>query len=277
MILHRISAVEADRLLEIIITERIRTLQEISWAIVLDFDGVLSSKTEDWIFRLDESPGEAGRLQYIAKAFGLNLSGYDVPYQRHLLYQAAAAELHLPIEEGPAVRAATHAADLGAKLFVLTARSGLQAILRMKEFLEERCIQPTETYHIGRVPKDRQIALVLDSLPDHNVLFIEDVEEHVDQIRQVFGESERSKRLEVVLIEHDAARRDVETLRRKAWSVLESGAQHRQEKKTEQPTRFEQLKEALNHARTLFVCHAGQRRFITSLQQWRSLWLLSSG
>lgn len=246
MTLHRISEAEGDRLLEII-TEKVRAPRETPWALVFDFDGVLSSKTEDWIYRLDESPGEAERLQDIAKAFGLNLSSYDVPYQRHLLYQAAAAELHLPIEEGPAVRAATHAAEGGAKLFVLTARSGLQATLRMKEFLEERCIQPTETYQIGRVPKDRQITLVLDSLPDHNVLFIEDAEEHVNQIRQALSESERSKRLEVVLIDHDAARRDAESLRRRAWCVLERGAEHYQERKMEQPTRFEQLKVAPEH------------------------------
>src|SRR5262249_12863674 len=156
MIVHWISEAESKRLLEIV-TEKVRAPRETPWALVFDFDGVLSSKTEDWIYHLDETPGEAERLQDIAKAFGLNLSSYDVPYHRHLLYQAAAAELHLPIEEGPAIGAATRAAEGGAKLFVLTARSGLQATHRMREFLEERCIQPIETYQIGRVPKDRQI------------------------------------------------------------------------------------------------------------------------
>jgi hypothetical protein len=230
----RFSENESTRLLEAV-TEKLLAVGPERCALLFDFDGVLSSKKEDRIYRLAVIPEETERLKGLAVLWGMNLTDYDVPYQRHLLYQAAAAELQLPIEEGPGCAVAAHAAALSAKVFVLTARSGFYAIARMQAFLQERSFEPIESFHIGRVPKDRQVMLVLNSLTNHHVLFFEDAEEHVDQVTKAIGDSESNSRLEVFLIEHGEVSFDSDVLRNFAWSVLDRGAQLRAERKGPMP------------------------------------------
>jgi hypothetical protein len=193
-------------------------------ALLFDFDGVLSSKSEDWIYKLPEKPGEADELSRLAAVWGMNLAGYDTLYQRHLLYQAAAATLKLPIEEGPACAVAQRESQAGAKTYVLTARSGPHAIARMQAFLEQKRLEPVEVYHVGRVRKDRQIALLLDTFTDHRILFFEDSEEHVKQVIEALGDNEGIGRLEIFLIDYEGIKFDPDSLRRSAWEVLARGA-----------------------------------------------------
>ncbi len=155
---------------------------------------------------------------------------------------------------------AAYAATLGAKLFVLTARSGFYAIARMQAFLQEKGLEPVESFHIGRVPKDRQVILVLNALAHHHVLFFDDVEEHVDQIAKAPGASESDSRLDMFLIEHGEVGFDADALRHFAWSVLDRAAQLRTERNRPMTlSRLEQLKIGLEHGREVFVYHAGQR------------------
>jgi len=229
MKIHSFQAEETDRLHQVF-NARVNACGGSRCALLFDFDGVLSSKIEDWIYRLPEDVTEAEALRGIASLWGINLVGYDVPYQRHILYQAAAAELGLKILKGPGYGVALQGAELHAKIFVLSARSGWHATQRMRAFLTAGSISPVELYQVGRVPKDRQVALLLNTLHDHHVFLFEDAEEQVAQIQEALGDLSASDRLEVFLIKHKASEVDVEKLRESAWAVLREGASLRSKK-----------------------------------------------
>jgi hypothetical protein len=278
MRLQRFSANQGSQLLDTV-AEKLREVGPESCALLFDFDGVLAAKQEDRIYRLAVAPDEPERLKNLSTLWSMDLTGYDVPYQRHLLYQAAAAELQIPIEEGPGCPVATYAATLGAKIFVLTARSGFYAIARMQAFLREKGLEPIESFHIGRVPKDRQVILLLNSLANHHVLFFDDVAGHVDQIAEAIGASEGNSRLEMFLIEHGEVGFDSDALRTFAWSVLDRAAQLRTERQRPMTSsRLEQLQIGLEHGREMFVYHAGQRTtsirfFFTALAIFAAAWV----
>ena len=257
MKVHTFGASETHRVRQVL-KARLLTCGSRRGALLFDFDGVLSSKTEDWIYRLPEDRSEAEALGRIASAWRMDLSGYDVPYQRHILYQAAAAELGLEIDQGPAYLAALDGVDLGAKIFVLSARSGWHATQRMRDFLATSRITPVELYQVGRVSKDRQVALLLGTLPDHHVFLFEDAEEQILQIREALGDSSDG-RLEVFLIQHEASDVDTDELRQSAWSVLRRGASPRETGAATAESRWDVLKRGLEHGRSMFVYHAGQR------------------
>ena len=157
----------------------------------------------------------------------MNLTGYDTLYQRHLLYQAAAATLKLRIEEGPACAVAQYESQAGSKLYVLTARSGPYAIARMEAFREQE-ESDRRRHHVGRVGKDRQIALLLDTFPDHQILFFEDSEEHVNLVTEALRDHGGIRRLEILLIDYEGIEFDADALRRSAWEVLTRGARFRE-------------------------------------------------
>ena len=148
---------------------------------VFDFDGVVSSSFEDDIYKLPPTGGERRLIAAAAQKFGIRCEGMEQRYQRHLLYQAAAWCLKLPIAPGPGLAKAKQANDF-SRLFVLTARSGWHATERLRDFLRQHGIIPIETYHVGRVKKDRQIELLCREYPDKTVHFIEDSAAHLTSI-----------------------------------------------------------------------------------------------
>jgi hypothetical protein len=145
---------------------------------IFDFDGVITSRVEDDIYRLSPRDDEISLLEKAAHNFQIHCAGMELRYQRHLLYQAAAWILQLPIEPGPAWQQAIEAGKQ-SQLFILTARSGWHAVERMREFLEIMNIRPTEIYNVGRVKKDRQIDLLCREFQSKTVFFIDDSNAHL--------------------------------------------------------------------------------------------------
>ena len=192
------------------------------WAIVFDFDGVLVAKTEDWIYRLEPTPCEEARFQEMARKLRIDIDGYDPAYQRHLLYQAAAARLGIAMEMGPAAGMARRAATRRAKVFILTARSSPAAVRRMMQFLAKLRIRPSEIFQVGRTTKDRQINLVLESLPNHRVMYIDD---STELIANATRSRRTTSRLETVYIDYSNSSPPEATLRQLAWRVIQEGAE----------------------------------------------------
>ena len=153
---------------------------------IFDFDGVISSRVEDDIYKLPPTADEIPLLLAAAKCFGIRCDGMEQRYQRHLLYQAAAWCLRLPIEPGPAF---LQARDSGryARLFILTARSGWHAVERLRNFISAAGINPVEIYSVGRVKKDRQVELICREFESRQVFYIEDSVAHLADIAPTAG------------------------------------------------------------------------------------------
>lgn len=162
---------------------------------LFDFDGVISTRLEDDIYRLPPSDDEIELIASAARHFRIHCAGMEQRYQRHLLYQTAAWFLNLPIEPGPALQKAKDAARL-SKLFVLTARSGWHAVQRLRDFLSSRQVSPTEIYNVGRVKKDRQIDLLCREFRSKSVFFVEDSEAHLADAAALAAQNLRLVRVE---------------------------------------------------------------------------------
>jgi hypothetical protein len=183
---------------------------------LFDFDGVVSSRFEDDIYKLPPTRDEVDLIDAAAHQFKINCAGMEQRYQRHLLYQAAAWKLRIPIEPGPGFSAARFA-GLYSRLFILTARSGWYASERLRSFLENHKIVPIEIYNIGRVIKDRQIELVCREFQTQQVYFIEDSPIHLATAIQL-----HISNLVPVSVDHDPkATLDESYLRTYYCNVLE--------------------------------------------------------
>jgi|SRR5580692_4816624 hypothetical protein len=148
---------------------------------VFDFDGVISSALEDEIYKLSPVADEIDLLKKAADVFRIRCEGLEQQYQRHLIYQAAAWKLNLPIEPGPGFAKAKDANNR-SRLFILTARSGWYATERQRLFLKQKSIFPIEIYNVGRVMKDRQIELVCREYSERKVYFVDDSIAHLTHV-----------------------------------------------------------------------------------------------
>jgi hypothetical protein len=147
---------------------------------VFDFDGVVSSTFEDDIYKLAPKAEETELLDRAAKQFKILCKGMEQQYQRHLIYQAAAWKLKMPIPVGPALASVKEASE-HSRLFILSARSGWYATERLRVFLAKEGIFPIEIYNIGRVKKDRQLELLCSEYRARIVHFVEDSAAHLAQ------------------------------------------------------------------------------------------------
>lgn len=154
---------------------------------VFDFDGVVISRSEDDIYRLAPEAEEFSLLEQAAHTFGINCANYDIRYQRHLLFQAAAWKCGLRMQPGPGLSLFRQVGDSGL-CYVLTARSGWHAVERMRAFLKAENIQPIETYTVGRVAKDRQIELLDQAYPSRQLIYVEDSASHLQAVKAQFGD-----------------------------------------------------------------------------------------
>lgn len=167
-----------------------------------DFDGVLATQCEEKLFRLPEDRDERVVLEEIADEVGIRSELYGTQYLRHLLFQTVCQE---------AVEAHTitdFARSLRDPYFVMTARSGHQAIERMLEFVEQQDLQPQEVFCLGRQPKASLISLLLDEWPDHEIVFIDDSQKHIDGALAL-----NHPRLHVVQVIWDSCTANAERLR----------------------------------------------------------------
>jgi hypothetical protein len=180
-----------------------------------DFDGVLSSRFEDDIYRLQVLDEEKGLISEAAMYFGIRCDEMDWQYQRHLVYQAAASTLRIPIQPGPALNMAIEAFRI-ARVFVLTARSGWwYAVERFRSFLENWQIKPIETFHVGRVGKDRQLALVERELPHATIVFFEDNLTHLQFIKRA-----KLERVKLAIVQGEEAAANSEYLRNQFYKTV---------------------------------------------------------
>jgi len=143
-----------------------------------DFDGVLSTSDEDDIYHLESWEDEEALLDRAARTLNINCGGMELKYRRHLLFQASAYVIGMPIQAGTALPLAREVANAG-RLFVITARSGWQAVERMRHFLISHAIVPVEAFNLGRVRKDRQIDLLCREFPNRQIFYVEDNVAHL--------------------------------------------------------------------------------------------------
>jgi HAD superfamily hydrolase (TIGR01509 family) len=144
-----------------------------------DFDGVLISSAEDAIYRLSEDKAELDLLTAAARTFNIRCERMEPRYQRHLLYQAAAWRLQLPLEPGPGLAFAQQANQSNG-VAVLTARSGWYAIERVRAFLQFHRITPVDMFQVGRVSKSLQIRLLAEEFAHATVVYVEDALAHLE-------------------------------------------------------------------------------------------------
>lgn len=184
---------------------------------IFDFDGVIASQTDDDIYKLAPTVDELSLLSTAAECFGIRCHDMEQRYQRHLLYQAAAWYLQLPIEPGPALIQARDSGER-AQLFILTARSGWHAVERLRNFIYVSDIRPIEIYNVGRVKKDRQIELICREFHSKQVYYIEDSIAHLADAAAISVGN-----LHLVSIEDDLQpERDILDLRLHFTKTLES-------------------------------------------------------
>lgn len=179
-----------------------------------DFDGVLSAPDEDDVYHLAAWPAEEALLDRAARALNINCCGMELKYRRHLLFQASAQVIGMPIQAGPALPLAREVAKAG-RLFVITARSGWQAVERMRQFLILNAIVPVEAFNLGRVRKDRQIDLLCREFPDRQIFYVEDNAAHLAGV-DVLDHSN----LSLVWVPRSAVRRPQSELREMVRDVI---------------------------------------------------------
>ncbi len=151
---------------------------------IFDFDGVLASRDEDDIYKLPEEEKEVELIQNLARLMDIQCEGMKQAYQRHLIYQAAAWSLRIPIQAGPSLPWAKKL-NKNSPVFVLTARSGWHAIDRARSFLEMNDFHPVEMFHIGRVSKNLQLRLLREEYPQRDIYFYEDNIDHLHRAREM--------------------------------------------------------------------------------------------
>lgn len=145
---------------------------------IFDFDGVVCASGDNDIYRLHTWPGEEELLARAAAAFGLRCDRQDVNYRRHILMEAASCFLDIPLQPGPAF-AHLQEACRKAYAYILTARSGWYAAQRARRFMTAHNIMPLETFHVGRVAKDRQVDLLCREHHERDLFYVEDTPAHL--------------------------------------------------------------------------------------------------
>lgn len=152
---------------------------------VFDFDGVISSETEEQIYRLPARKGERELLEKIAVHYHISPEGYDTRYLRHLVVQELLLAQDIPIEPGPLTNAAKELSRVGRTFFLLTARSGRAAVMRALTFLDFHEIRPQELFFVGRAAKGRQLSLIRTSVGGGSLIYFDDSPRHARNSRRL--------------------------------------------------------------------------------------------
>jgi hypothetical protein len=151
---------------------------------VFDFDGVISSETEERIYRMPPRKDERELLERLARHYAIESAGYDTRYLRHLVIQEILLEKEEPVEPGPLAEAAEELTAARRPFFILTARSGRAAVKRVLSFLDAHHIRPQELFFVGRAPKGRQLALARKSIGPGSLIYFDDSPRHTKNGRR---------------------------------------------------------------------------------------------
>ena len=146
---------------------------------LFDFDGVVASGIEDAIYKLPVQHGELEGLKFLAEKYCIRITEMEPRYQRHLIFQEAARRTGLLIEPGPGFCLAKWATE-NSRTFILTARSGWSATLRVRQFIELHFQPPIELYQLGRTSKKLQVSLLCQEFPSVPVYYVEDSLAHLE-------------------------------------------------------------------------------------------------
>jgi hypothetical protein len=153
---------------------------------------VICDNRDEQVYQLRPTMDEIELIGRAARYFKINCVGMAQRYQRHLVYQAAALKNDKGLQKGPGHDMYLKAIAT-APTFVLSARSGWYAVARARKFLEDIGPQfPVETFQVGRVDKDRQIAQILSERKD-DVYYFEDRKEHVDRVLDRLSDDQKSR------------------------------------------------------------------------------------
>lgn len=147
--------------------------------IVFDFDGVLSSNSEEQVYQAVPDPEERSGLERLAAEAGIVPELYDTQYLRHMIYQKIMHDIGAEIEPGPLLPLAQELTRMGAPYYILTARSSPPAIARVLSFCESHQLKPQELFFVGRVGKGRQLHLVGRGDAARRIIYFEDSQRHV--------------------------------------------------------------------------------------------------
>ena len=221
--------------------------------LVFDFDGVISDKKEDLIYKLGFEESEKVVIERAVKFFNYPLSHSDFQYRRHLVYQAALKHLDQEILPGPVFDFLKTKSNNEVQTFILTARSGKFANQRLYEFLKQHRIQVSEIFHVGRVSKKLQLEILLRDFPDKNIIFFEDSNEQVTELLSHFNSNQNIK---IVHIKYpDYGNEKLKEIRMEYLKTMESAFA----KSINENQNLEIEKIALDHGVELFKFHALQR------------------
>ena len=151
---------------------------------IFDFDGVVTDRTEDDIYKLPKQPDETRLFRETECRLGVDFSRLDHHYRRHLLFQTAAWHIRLPVEKGIGFEKAKNASSIGP-FFILTARSGWYAVERQRKFIAENDFRPIDCYNVGRVRKDRQIAMLALEFDSSPLYYVDDSPAHCEIVAKL--------------------------------------------------------------------------------------------
>lgn len=157
---------------------------------VFDFDGVVISRSEEAVYQLPEFEGEREKLELLARKLNFPTFGYGTRYLRHIVFQFALEEVHIPPTPGPFIKMLKRLKSSGRTFFILTARSAPPAIRRAMSFLSEYDILPCEVFFVGRVGKGRQLELLGKELSGKRILYFDDSIRHYSNAERMKGSIE---------------------------------------------------------------------------------------
>lgn len=139
---------------------------------VFDFDGVIIEHSEDVLYRIPDSGVERPKLEQLAKSLRIDASLYDTCYLRHLVLQGVLLRRKVSSPDGPLMNVAK---ALGRRpFFVLTARTGAGAVMRVSKTLRNNSLFPQEIFHVGQVSKTYQLQLLHERIQRRRIVFIDD-------------------------------------------------------------------------------------------------------
>lgn len=145
-----------------------------------DFDGVLATQCEEKVFRLAEVEGERDALEPLAREHGIDPSLYpNTAYLRHLVYQVVRGTSAVK-RNTSMVSFMRKLEERGSPTFVITARSGRNAVKRMMSFLDRNGLNPTEVFCLGRASKGLLLAELRTDWPERPFAFFEDSKYNIE-------------------------------------------------------------------------------------------------
>ena len=175
---------------------------------VFDFDGVLAASLDDDIYKLDTFFGEDELLYQASDEFKIKCDDRSINYRRHMIYQAAASLLSIPMKPGLYFNKCLEIQKTDSKVFILTARASWHATKRARTFLDASDIHPVEMYTVGVATKNPQLIMLTEEYPLDQIYYYEDSDKHVAAARSL-----NHPRINIIHVPKESGRMADEQLR----------------------------------------------------------------